>query len=232
MALIKYGPTVVGVRGTVGGITFSANLASPYIKSWAKPVNRRSTPQSTARGSFGGFAASWVGLTQAQRDGWDTYAAAAAQDLTNSLGETYSASGFNWYIKINTQLALAGRAARVAAPTATRPAAPNVTAQILATTASVKVTSVRVDPLDPDFGADAAVLSTYFMTQGRGFANKARQWLSTEQPAGAGLVNLNAEVIGKYGNIELGSRIFYFVHYQDLEGQRGPATEVSTDAEL
>ena len=230
MALIKFGPTVVGVRGTVGGITFSANLASPYIKAWAPPVNRRSTPQSTARSSLGGFAASWVGLTQPQRDGWDSYASAVAQDLTNSLGETYSASGFNWYIKINTQLALAGRAPRAAAPVAIRPAAPTVTGQQLRVDGSGLTSFVTLDASDPDWGADICVHSAYFMTHGRGFANIHRQFLICAQPDFGSSLVLNDPIGIKYGTVALGSRIFYFVRYQDTQGQRGPATEVNTDS--
>ena len=230
MALIKFGPTVVGVRGTVGGITFSANGASPYIKAWAPPVERFSPEQTSQQKKFGSSATAWAVITQAERDDWDTYAAAAAQDLINSLGETYSASGFNWFIKINTQLALAGRAQIDTAPVGARPAAPTLDGDALRETTGGGADLVNVDALDPDFGADVCVLSTYYITHARGFANRARQFLICEQPLGNGLVIITDEVEGKYGNIPSCSRIFYFVHYQDLEGQRGPASTVTSDA--
>lgn len=230
MALIKFGPTVVGVRGTVGGLTFSANLASPYIKAWSPPINRRSTRQSDSRATFGNFATSWGGLSQSERDDWDDYANDAAQELTNSLGENYFTSGFSWYIKINTQLTLAGRASRDDAPTATRPAAPTIDGQQLKTTASGGISLVNVDNTDPDFGADVCVKSTYFLTQARGFANFGRQFLRCAQPTAAGALTTTGQIADKYGTISLGSRIFYFVSYQDTQGQRGPSADIQVDA--
>lgn len=230
MAIIKFGPMVVGARGTLAGSTFSANRGGPYVKGWSRGGNPRTALQSDQRASFAGFASIWRDLSQAERDDWDDYADDPAQELTNSLQETYFASGFNWYIRINNHLERAGRAARDDAPTLTRPVAPTLDGDQLGVTSAARTSFISVDITDPDFGADVAVLSTMYNSQGRQVDARPRQVLVIEQPSGTGTVNVTTEVIDRYGNIQLGQRIFWFVAYQDTHGQRGPFSEVSSDA--
>ena len=106
MAIIKLGALVSGIRGTIGGTTYSANGAGPYVRLWQLPTQPRTPDQVEARRMLGNIASRWRDLTQDQRDDWDTYAASANQELTNSLGETYYASGFAWHCRINTHLEL------------------------------------------------------------------------------------------------------------------------------
>ena len=130
MAIIKFGVLVTGIRGTVGGTIFSANKAGPFVRSWEKPVNPRSAAQQTQRRFAGSHGSYWLALTQAQRDDWDTYAAAAPQEKTNSLGEAYYASGYNWFCQINTHLLLSGRARRSVFPSVAAPGAPTIAAVV------------------------------------------------------------------------------------------------------
>lgn len=127
MAIIKLGPMVVGIRGTVGGITFSANLSGPNARAWSRGANPQSALQTDQRARLASLPAAWRSLSSAERAAWDTFAALPAQDLINSLGETYSISGFLWYTKINIRLLVAGRAIRVLVPTQSRPSAPSIT---------------------------------------------------------------------------------------------------------
>jgi hypothetical protein len=60
-----------------------------------------------------------------QRFNWAVYAAGAAQAKTNSLGETYYASGFNWYVEINDARTRAGLAITASVPVNPAPAAPS-----------------------------------------------------------------------------------------------------------
>ena len=127
MAIVKFGPTVAGIRGTIAGITFSANKASPYAKAWAKGANPTTALQTDQRSRLGSLPNAWRALTGVQQAAWDTFAALPAQDLLNSLGETYSISGFGWYVKVNARLLAMGRAVRTPVPTQARPAAPAIT---------------------------------------------------------------------------------------------------------
>lgn len=126
MAILKLGVLVTGIRGTVGGTIFSANKAGPFARSWSKGADPHTENQTTVRARLSSHGAKWQDLAQGDRDDWDTYAAAAPQELTNSLGEAYYVTGFNWYCTINNHLLIAGDARRDTYPTNARPAAPTI----------------------------------------------------------------------------------------------------------
>lgn len=127
MAIITIGPPLAGIRGTVGGITFSANKSGTYAKIWTTTTNPRTPAQSRQRGLLARMSALWNALTSTQKLAWDTFAALSAQDLINSLGETFSASGFNWFSKCNVRLLRVGLSPLTAVPTQARPSAPTIT---------------------------------------------------------------------------------------------------------
>jgi len=127
MAITIIGPPLAGIRGTIGGVTYSANGSGTYARAWSTGSNPRTSKQSVIRGELAAKSAAWLALTPVQKAAWSTFAALPAQDLTNSLGETYSASGFNWFCKCNVRLDRLGRANITAVPTQARPAAPTVT---------------------------------------------------------------------------------------------------------
>jgi len=63
------------IRGSVGGLTYSANQYSPIVlRARVSPVNPNTTKQTAIRSAFANASTLWVGLTQAQRDAWDDYA--------------------------------------------------------------------------------------------------------------------------------------------------------------
>lgn len=231
MARIKLGALLAGLRGTIGGITFSANGSGLFAKAWARGPNPRTTPQNAQRNILTTFASGWRSLSGANQATWIAYAALPAQDLEDSLGETYSISGFNWFIRINTHLALAGRAQRDIAPVSVRPIAPTVLAFRLGITDDLISSALQVDNTDPDFGADLAIKSEFFLSIGRLASNTLRQFLIAAQPNPDGSIDLTSQVIAQYGNIPPESVIFYYTMYQDLEGQRGPFTVVRTESE-
>ena len=122
MAICIFGGGVTGIRGTVGGLIFSANQSGPYIKSWARSTNPKTIAQSAQRGYVSEMPALWRSLTAVQQAAWDTWAALPAQALTNSLGQTYYISGWLWFEKLNTRLRNAGLALQMTAPANPRPA--------------------------------------------------------------------------------------------------------------
>ena len=163
MSIIKFAAPIAGARGTIGGLIFSANKSGPYVKAWAKGSDPLSPKQSVQRGQLAQMPALWAALSDAQRLAWDVFAALPAQDLTNSLGETYSISGFGWFCKINIRLIVIGRAARQAVPVQARPAAPTITDLEFpldsGQTAFVEYASAEFDP-DFDLVLDAALASS------------------------------------------------------------------------
>lgn len=126
MAIVKLGATVVGIRGTVGGITYSANGAGPYCKLWGRGANPRTTKQGVVRSRVGVMPELWRGLSQGQKDDWNDYAAEPEQELVNALGEGYYTTGYAWFVHCNSALLNMGQATIEEAPVIAVPAAPEI----------------------------------------------------------------------------------------------------------
>ena len=124
MAIIKLAAPLAGIRGTVGGLIYSANKAGPYCRAWSRPPNQRTAYQTEQRSILAAAAGAWRDIAAGDRADWDTWAADPDQELTNSLGEAYYISGFLWFVKLNTRLERVGRAWIDVCPAGARPAAP------------------------------------------------------------------------------------------------------------
>lgn len=126
MAILKLAAPVAGIRGTVAGLIYSANGSGPYVKAWAAPSNPRTETQTIERSILAQMPTLWRALTIFERALWDNFAALPAQELFNSLGESYFISGWLWFVKCNIRLLRVGRATITATPTVARPAAPTI----------------------------------------------------------------------------------------------------------
>lgn len=126
MAKTLIAPPLAGIRGTVGGLTFSANQAGTYVKLWASPANPQSELQMIQRSYVAQIPEMWRSLTPVARALWDTFAALGAQALIDSLGQTYYISGYLWFLKCNVRLMRVGRAPQLSVPVTARPAAPTI----------------------------------------------------------------------------------------------------------
>ena len=231
MAIVKFGPTVVGARGTIAGTIFSANKGGPYARGWSKSANPASTLQQDQRGRLGARAAAWRNLTQPQRVDWDDYANDPPQELTNSLGETYFASGFNWYIRINDHLEAAGEAVRVDAPTLIRPSAPVIQFAVLRITGGAGDSKIRFSAADPALGANHLIVARLFESQGRTTASLKHSFIRIAVPDVNRDVFFDFRLNVVFGTIALGQRIFYASQIQDAHGQRGPDDTITEDAQ-
>lgn len=128
MALIKMGPIVSGVSGSIGGTVFSRNSGGAYIRARTVPLNPGSTDQTAVRQSLAYYANRWTtALTEAQRTAWSNYAANVP--VKNRLGEDRFVSGLNMYTRANTLLARTGGTAVDDGPT-TLTAGPSFTPTI------------------------------------------------------------------------------------------------------
>ncbi len=230
MAIVKFGPTVVGARGTIAGTVFSANKSGPFARGWSRGSNPRSALQSAHRGVIGSMATTWRALTQAQRDDWIDYADDLPQQLTNSLGEDYFASGFNWYVRINEHLLANGDSLRVDAPTLARIAAPLTPTLVqLRATAGIGVSRIKFQPASPGLSRPHAVFAR-ITTQGRTAVAHNFVFLILAIPDGIQSVFFQTELEASFGNIVLGQRMFWTAQSQDADGQRSPTVSGFTDA--
>jgi hypothetical protein len=103
MALVKFGGGVTQMSGSAGGNTYSRNRFGNYMRSRTKPVNPNSTGQSDVRDALSALSEDWhTELSSSQRIAWATYANAVS--MKNRLGESVYLTGFNHFIRSNTEL--------------------------------------------------------------------------------------------------------------------------------
>lgn len=230
MAIIKFGPTVVGARGTIAGTTFSANKSGPFARVWSRGANRKSELQSAHRGLLGNISSTWRDLTQAQRDDWIDYADDPAQELTNSLGETFFASGFNWFLRINLNLEAAGAARRVDAPTFVPPVAPIIGAMTFDTGAADGRAIINMNSGSPGLAEQHNVQCRVVSSLGISAIASNFAFMINEVPDGSRALIFNTEVVDRFGTVTVGQRAFVEIDVQDSQGRRGPIDTFRKDA--
>ncbi len=77
--------------GSQAGTTASRNRYGQYYRTRATPVNPKTPSQGLTRSNFAFGATGWRGLTDAQREAWQSFA--ADHPKTNSLGQTIVLTG-------------------------------------------------------------------------------------------------------------------------------------------
>lgn len=91
---------VTQISGSIGGMTGSHNKSGMYLRSRAIPTDPQTARQIALRDMMSMYSQMWSQtLTQAQRDGWNTYAANV--QVLNPLGDSINISGQNHYLRAN-----------------------------------------------------------------------------------------------------------------------------------
>jgi len=104
--LIKYGGLVGDARGSLGGTTFSRNHYGSYARQRTKPVDPGSTLQNTYRTRMAAAVVAWEALTSAQKLAWN--AKGSTTNFTNRLGDSYTPTGSNLWVRSYNLLEQAG----------------------------------------------------------------------------------------------------------------------------
>lgn len=229
MAKILLGPTVIGIRGTVAGITFSQNGGGPYARGWHKPPNQKSTGQITARANLTNWAQQWRTLTSTQKASWNTYAALPAQQLTDSLGQPYYASGFNWYITTQINLAKIGGATTTTAPAGARPAIATSPSLEFRTTASGQATRWRLAPASPNLALYHTIYALVVSTTGLDSFPATDFNVFTGIPNANRYLNFTTPLKDKFGDFYVGQKIFTSFAAIGNDGQMAPLYSASLD---
>lgn len=107
-------PVYSAASGSIGGLTYSHNRGGLYTRTRAIPTNPNTAAQQSIRGQFGTAAIVWKALTQAQQDGWNTYA--ANTPVTNPLGASIYLTGQQWFNAALTFQQYTGGAVAITAP--------------------------------------------------------------------------------------------------------------------
>lgn len=219
MAIVKFADIIVGARGTFGGVTYSANRAGPYIKTWAKSSNPRSTSQTAQRTRFAEFSSAWRNLTASQQTDWNDYALDPAQQLTNSLGETYTVPGIDWFVKINMQRSIVGLSQRDDAPTLAPITITALSNFSIATTGAVQF---DIDITEFPGGAQVIAHLSFAPSVGRNVYPTNRRFIYSALNPGTDTRNVPASnVTNAFGTPIAGTRWRLDITCQNGHGRRG-----------
>jgi hypothetical protein len=105
--------------GSYAGVTSSRNRFGQYLRARATPVQPRSAAQLAVRAHQSTNAAAWRALTATQRDGWLSLGLQMIR--TDSLGQSYTLTGFMAYCSVNNLMLLTGAAVVASPPALTTP---------------------------------------------------------------------------------------------------------------
>lgn len=227
MAIIKLGPTVTGIRGTAGGLTFSANRNGPYVKSWSRPQHSVTPNQNIQNGYLAAAAAAWRDITAGQRSDWDDWAENTAPTRFNSLGEPLDLTGFNWFVSLNIVLQTLFEPLLEDAPTIAEPAQPDIQTFVVSTddTPDTEITWTANDFDDHYLWyrvAPAIGPGPSSFARNNYLAIIRKTFTSTG-------VNIFNQMQNHFGALQLGRRWFAQIRKINAEGLLGPAFQISTD---
>lgn len=115
MAIIKAGPIIGDIRGSIGGQTFSRNRFGAYSRQRVVPVNPSSARQNAVRVAMNQLQVNFrTLLTAAQQNAWRDYA--QGTPTLNRLGDSIHLTAINMFIRANVIKLLAGEASVDDAP--------------------------------------------------------------------------------------------------------------------
>jgi len=201
---IKYSALVSEMRGKLNGSVASRNRGGAYLRNKVTPVNPRTTYQQTVRARITNFAQAWKGLTQGQRDSFN--AAVALFAKTDIFGDLKNPSGFNLYVRLNTNLANAGQAAITAPPTSL--AVASVTLQTVAIAAGAATITNTFSGAIPA-NTTAIFRATPGLSAGKSFVTNLLRQFFTRPPGTASPMQSGTPYIAKFGAIPAAGQVVH-----------------------
>ena len=106
MAKVKFSAIVSEMRNKLNGSVFSRNRGGAYLRTKVTPVNPGTQAQVLARAKLSQFSQAWRGLTQAQRDAWNSVTNQWAG--TDVFGDVVNPSGNALFNRLNINVSIAG----------------------------------------------------------------------------------------------------------------------------
>lgn len=214
----------VDMRGKLNGSVFSKNKGGAYVRVKVTPVNPQTTSQQNARNRLSTNSQAWRGLTESQRQGWID--AAVNFPYTDIYGNSKQLSGFQLYVKLNTNLALIGEPAIDDAPAPV--AIPQL--ELTSVTADDSANTVIIagtTPVPADFAM--VVMATPNVTPGKSFVKNLFRFISAEPAAATSPFDISAEYTPVFGDPVVGNKIFVKAFYvSTITGQAGIPVQAQT----
>lgn len=201
--------------GSLAGQTSSRNRFGQYRRTRATPVNPGTSYQGAARSRLAANSAAWRALTDLQRAGWATLGNSMSR--TDSLGQTYTLTGFQAYCSVNNNLLAAGDSTVSDAPALVTPSAP--TSGVL--TVSGAAMSIAYTPTPLGAGQRLFAFLSPQRSAGVNYEGDYRL-IAVSAAAAASPANVFAAYSARLGTPVTGNRIFASLHIYDGGFLSGP----------
>lgn len=228
MPVIKLGAIISDIRGSTGGVTFSKNRSGNYVRLWAQTSKTATLKRQAQRARYSPLPQMWRDLSNAQRTAWGLFASLPAQELQNSMGEDYFASGWGWFVKCNSRLMRADESTIDNPPVSARPSAPTITTVTFEEDVMGDPELSLTYPLNEFSGLTLILESGLAPRGGRTSWPSTRALLAADSAAGASSEDYSSEFIDRYGTPGADDQLFTFVSAQSDEGLRSTPTEHMT----
>ena len=159
-------------------------------------------------------------MSPTNQNNWNTYAAAVAQAKTNSLGQTYYASGWNWFCAMNTINQILGRSIYVLGPTNAVLGAPTLTSLTIQDPASGPS---QISVVTAEYNSGIAAWLELRIVNGQGQSSRPNRpklvWTMTNPAVASN--DITDEVAAAFGNVQAGQRCFYWYRRILSQGRAG-----------
>jgi len=217
----KWGMVVVAGRGKIGGHVASQNRSGAYFRTKVTPVNPQSSAQVNVRSRLSGNSSGWRGLTEDQRLAWNN--AVSDYKRTDIFGDIQSPSGFNLYVKLNSNLANIGIASIITPPLPV--AVSTFDTGTLTGASGTPALSLAVTPSTQPTAETIIVFATPALSAGKSFVKSEFRQIGTFTAATTGAYNLLSMWNAKFGSMgAVGTKIFVkVVHVNETTGQQSQA---------
>lgn len=206
MSKIKFSALVSDMRNKLNGSVLSKNRYGNYMRNKVTPVNPQTSYQLNQRAQLSALSSAWRGLTQSQRDSWQSLAATLPR--TDIFGDPKILSGNALYVSLNLNLAAAGQPTIDDAPTAVSVPAVVVSDLLIGNDAGVlDGGTFSIDPATVPAGYSLMVYATPGVSPGVNFVKNQFRLLGTFT-ASSGEVDFGLAYSARFGVPAVGQKVF------------------------
>lgn len=198
---IQFGSIVVAGSGKIGGHVASRNRSGAYMRTKVTPVNASTSYQQNARGLLSSLSTQWSGLTDAQRLSFNGAVSQFAK--TDIFGDLKNPSGFNLFVKLNTNLVNTGQAQLTSAPEKVEIPFSGIDDIAMGAGAGTGVINLLDGLID---GEEVMVFATPPLSAGTTFAKNKKRFIGTATVA-AGVITFGALYVARFGAFVSGNNI-------------------------
>jgi len=212
---IKFGAIVTDGRGKLGGHVLAKNRSGNYMRTKVTPVNPQTTYQQAQRAALGTLSSGWSGLTQTQRDAWDS----AVDDFqkTDIFGDLKTPTGKNLYTGLNRNLLNSGQTVISVPPS---PAAiPNV--QVTSATYDITAGDFEIATTGTATGSHVQVWATPPLSAGTSFVKNRIRLLETVAGGTDATINPFASYNARFGSPTAGANVVIATRVINAGGEAG-----------